>query len=251
MQDYVAIPQLSAEAMLALARSILSNAPLGAVPDAAKSLVEDALQRIHSQAVALQTGLVSRLGQDRSQTVAPLDAELDAQWRGCHLVIQGFKEMSGEKQAAALRLDQALFSEGLAFLRAKFDVQWAESEARLTRLDQDPALVGDLETLCGNDTLAALRDLHGKYGDALGITAVRQDSEPPNIIEPLRKLKDAVRLYVLRGVAAFDPDSAADKETLSKMLRPIEDSRKSLSSGAPEPAADEPIPPIPSAAQSI
>ena len=71
-------------------------------------------------------------------------------------------------KAARARLLVDLISPDRAWLNLSFAAQWAESNKRIQRID-DEGLAADIDALAGKEFLVEVRSAHAEYGAALGM----------------------------------------------------------------------------------
>ncbi len=131
-----------------------------------------------------------------------------------------------------------LFPTRLKFTRLPYKLEWAEADARLTRITKD-AFDTEIEKLGGKPILDQLRAAHLTYGETLGITAEGQDPNTTGLREPLQAFTKALRAYVLAVAAHADPDDTASIELTDTLLAPLQTWQSHIA----EPAA--PTPPVP------
>ena len=131
-----------------------------------------------------------------------------------------------------------LFPTRLKFTRLPYKLEWAEADARLTRITKD-AFDTEIEKLGGKPILDQLRAAHLTYGETLGITAEGQDPNTTGLRKPLQTFTKTLRAYVLAVAAHADPDDTASIELTDTLLAPLQTWQSHIA----EPAA--PTPPVP------
>jgi len=104
-----------------------------------------------------------------------------------------------------------LFPTRLKFTKLAYKLEWAEADARLSRIAQD-----------GYDKqIEHLEAAHHAYGEALGITAEGLDNSTGGVREPLALFLAKLRAYVLAVAAhADDADESSVTQTES-LLAPL------------------------------
>ncbi len=246
IDDYTSLPPTNVALTLAMARGLLSRLDTNEIPAPGLPQVNAAASQLRDRAVQLQSAWIATDAERRKGAVQPLDTTLDSLWRGIHGIVSGQLELGLSRAPAAARLQQALYPEGLSFITKKFREQWAEGDKRLTKLE-NATLKEDLTNVCGADVLPALQARQNEYGAALGITSNEAADAKAGVLEPLRALRNSIRSYALKLMAAFDLEGEADAAKIVRLLGAIEEARDAMSQGTPAPSPEEPIPPAPAA----
>jgi hypothetical protein len=109
-----------------------------------------------------------------------------------------------------------LFPTRLKFTKLAYKLEWAEADARLSRIAQD-GYDKQIEQLGGKAILEHLKAAHHAYGEALGITAEGLDNSTGGVREPLALFLTKLRAYVL-AVAAHADDADESSVTLTESL---------------------------------
>jgi len=228
-----------------LARSVLAAAEEhSALPEAVREtrddlsaaldgLVEAAMQKLPGAAV------------DHGPRAKDVDTRLDAAWSGTYNWLAGWARLPNEPKAKiAAELRERLFPEGLRFTQLRYPQQWAESNTRLSLIDQDE-LDKTFETLGGRSFLDALRETHKAYGEVLGITKPQEEEvRATRIRDALSRLSDALRAYVLQVSAMERKSDPNSSKLVEQLLKPLANwqSPTTSSPSAPKPAAEAPKP---------
>src|SRR5262249_18401445 len=131
-------------------------------------------------------------GAEAPPNARAFDLDLDNAWGALKARLDALAELSttdaGPDAIKAASLIAALFPDGLGFLKRPYAAEWAESDARLRRVDAE-ALAGDVDALAGSAFLRAVRRAHEAYGIALGITrAPDARQRPTDLASPQREL---------------------------------------------------------------
>jgi hypothetical protein len=238
-QSLISLPSLSARQALALATQLETHAKGRALSaDAA-----DALADLTSARRALEKEYVASMAvptTSNPQAVAA-DRVLDRAWGATSALVGAWVQID-EKNASPLarELDDALFSEGTAFLKARYEEEWAESSARL-RIIEERGLAGHFEKLGAGVFLAAIKRAHAEYGKALGVTAAKAPSAAsPKVREALDQTAVAMREYVAKVAAMVSRKRKGSAELADALLLPLTQWQSSRS--AP---VDAPVPPPP------
>ena len=220
--DLVRLPRLDAneaqslgQAMLAAAESVtLSEGAQDARADLAKALevLIDAAGANRHPAPEIKDGPTRR----------EADARLDAAWVGTYDWLTGWAKLPDEPKAKiAAELRERLFPDGLKFTRFTFAKQWAESNTRLSLIDE-AELERSFDALGGRAFLNALRETHKAYGEVLGITKAQEEEvRATRIRDALDRLANALRAYVLQVSAMERKSDPNSSKVVEQLLRPL------------------------------
>lgn len=93
---------------------------------------------------------------------------------------------------------------------------------------QEHGLEKDLSRLVGADFVEALQEVHERFGDAIGANKRVKRRVSVALNEPLRKLADAITVYVVQllGLAYHDPEKVTE---VADALSPIDEFRAAAS----------------------
>lgn len=242
--DMVQLPKLDAASAVTLVHQLLT---LAAQHKKLPSGVDKARKRLIISHKEVQAGLSERLA---GSVGDPRRARSADQWEDqafsalYDLLSAHSKLPDSEPSAATARTVLAtVFPDGLKFTQLTYSQQWAEASARLQRIEAD-GLAKALRELGGEPFLRNLNKAHKEYGEALGVTSPRATVAAPTapVREPLQRLQDALRQYVLQLVANVNEDEPATVELAEELLNPLAEwqRRSPRSAAATEPA---PAPP--------
>lgn len=157
--------------------------------------------------------------------------------------------------ARAEALEKTFFPDGMSFLKAAMEAEWAVSEQLLKRIDDDK-LASEIDAVAGPDFLTEVRAAHAAYGEVLGITKAHTVPEDvAALLEPLRALVQAIGDYAIQIVASVDRDDAASIKVAKNALLPMDRYRegaarraakggKSADELPPEATPDTPVPEV-------
>lgn len=247
--DLVQLPRLDAASAAALVRMLLTLAEDKKKLPASVALAKKRLGAVHKE---VADALVARLatGVADPQRTRLADRHEDLAFVALHDFLTGWSKLPAElKQAVTAQgLLQALFPTGLKFTQLSYQQQWAECQARLDRIDRE-GLAAQVKALGGEPFLDNLRRAHKEYGEALGVTQVRSESAPPSgvVKEPLLRLQEALRKYVLQVIAQVDEDDPVSVQLADELLAPLSEwqSRAAKPATPQDPALAEPTDPAP------
>jgi hypothetical protein len=156
------------------------------------------------------------------------DHGVDLSWAGMNERLGAFRRLSPQRYpraGKASKLVEALFPNGMGFLRLPYPQEWAESERLLNLIDEDK-LAPALNDLCGPEFLIEIRRSHLAYGEALGITSEKAaDPELVKMNGPLLDLSEVMRRYLIKIIAELDTGKESDLAVLRRALKPIDDMR--------------------------
>src|SRR5690606_11843697 len=172
-------------------------------------LVEAAMQRLPGPAT---DGLSAK----------DIDKQVDAAWSGTYNWLTGWAKLPNEPKAKiAAELRDRLFPNGLKFTQVRYVDQWAESNTRLSLIDE-AELERSFDTLGGRAFLRAMRDTHKAYGEVLGITKAQEEEvRATRIRDALDRLADALRAYVLQVSAMERKSDPNSSKVVERLLLPL------------------------------
>lgn len=225
--DLVTVPRTSAASAMALGTALLTVARHEV---ALPPVFVKPLKRLEAECDTLRA---SRQWQSDTQEIdAPAagkaDQELDAAWSGLHGLLTNWTKLTTtpeglEQGARARAVLERVFPQGLRFLNFSYRDQWAESQKKLDRL-AEPAVAEHVQALGGGAFLRAVEVAYATYGEVLHLTKRKAEAEASvNVREPIERVLNAVRRYVLH-VAAYldDHDEDADAQKLGyALLEPL------------------------------
>ncbi len=246
--DLVTLPRLSASAAVTLGIELVEKADAQAtLPPSivkARGRLEEALERLRASRSVLEDAPVFD-----AVAVGEADHELDTAWSALHSFLQGWAKLPGkdEERGAAQVLLDAVYPNGLKFTQLTFKLEWAESKARLDRLEED-YYSGLLAKLGGRPFQEELRDAQRAYGAALKID---QPAGPPKPSAhehaPLQEFVEALRGYVVQTSAHAEHGEGDAHALTESLLGPfttwLSGARRPKAvgkGGAPAPKGDEP-----------
>lgn len=258
--DLVQLPQVSAQAAMALGKQVLAAATGQTLPANAVT----AHTKLTAAHAALGAALVDQFGAgtldtpaEDSPAIQELDRILDNCWGGLDDRLGGLCRLPpgtpGVAEAAALR--RRIFPGlSLAFLKLTYRLEWSESETRLQLIKREK-LGPEIDRLAGPQFLPALKAAHKAYGDALGMNEpLAGVTATPQVRGAYDKFVVALRGYVLKVVASVEEDDADTREVADALLLPIErwtamnKRAKAASTADPPAAAEQPAAEAPTAA---
>src|SRR5690606_29253662 len=172
-------------------------------------LVEAAMQRLPGPAT---DGLSAK----------DIDKQVDAAWSGTYNWLTGWAKLPNEPKAKiAAELRDRLFPNGLKFTQVRYVDQWAESNTRLSLIDE-AELERSFDALGGRAFLNALRETHKAYGEVLGITKAQEEEvRATRIRDALDRLANALRAYVLQVSAMERKSDPNSSKVVEQLLRPL------------------------------
>ena len=242
---YSRVPPLDVPTAMALGQSIVSAAPNSLPADLKK-----ALKGVEQQTKALKGLWGERESLGRSEDRRPYDQALDGAWGCAYDRLDALGRLPAERYPSAqeaARLRQAIFPDGLSFLKLPYEAEWAESQRRL-ELIASKGWEADLQRLIGAEFVTEVKRCHKDYGEVLGITRPLKPAPlDVNLTDGLRKLGAALSRYSIKLIASYDDDASADwKQAVLTALRPFDELRmaqaRRASSDRPSPAPTPPAP---------
>lgn len=222
-------PRITVASGIALAHGLHA-----AKPENANEAVERYAAEMKAQAelVGRRWGAREKAAGDRAPNEARLaDQRVDTCLRAIYYRLSAATLLSPERYPEAVRVQElvdSLFPEGLSFLNVRFDNEWAHVDKLLKRID-DEKLATTIETIAGAAYLAELRLSFEKYGQVLGKTQPRPDTESITIAEDLQKLSRCVSAYAVQVVATAEESRPESVEAARRALQPLIDYRAAMS----------------------
>lgn len=140
-----------------------------------------------------------------------------------------------------------LFPDGVSFLKLPYAKEWAEVEARLSKIKLN-GYDKPMQELGGRPFLTFVNKAHKVYGETLGITSARPDAEAKDtaaLRDAWQGQLQAIRFYVLRVLSHIEPEDQATSALAARLLRPLTEwkSRSVKATAAPPPPATPSSPP--------
>ena len=220
--SYVTAPQINVASGVALAIALLNHRP-GALGLG----VRQAGNGLREAARAVQTQWAQQRPA-RKVDLRPFDNSADVAWGALidRLAAQAALPVERHPEAAqAAALLDALELRSRSWLALRYNEQWAQGQRRLDRIVQDN-LRGAVNALAGAAFLSEVEFAHAAYGEALGITARREDTDDNVAMLPkLRALADAIAEYGLQLAAQYRGADADTRRAIVAALRPIDEHR--------------------------
>lgn len=243
--DVIVLPRLDAASAATLGAALQTEAAsVKKLPVAVKR----ALTPLATTTMTLHGVLRGRLGTAVKPSLTPLVADRTVD--DAVGVMYGWMQMLARlpeefpEGAMARAWLRELFPDGIKFINASYNREWTEIETRLTKLTAsgyDKQIIA-----CGGKSLLTyLTQAHKVYGEALGITAPRataQVQESAALRDALTAQLQSLRFYVLRVLAAVEPDEPDTAALASCLLRPLNEWKSRPAKPAAEVTPEEPAP---------
>lgn len=250
LTDLVQLPRLDAASAVALVRTLLTLADDKKKLPPGVAQAKKRLGVVHKEVAEALTKRLS-VGLIDPQRARLADRGEDLAFSALFDFLTGWSKLPAPSKQSAIahHLLTALFPAGLRFTLLGFQQEWAECQARLDRIDRE-GLAAQLKLLGGEPFLDNLRAAHKEYGEALGVTLARTDAAPPTAVvkEPLVRLQDALRKYVLQVIAQVEESDATSAQLAKDLLAPLSEWQSrgakltAPAEPAPAPLATEPAP---------
>lgn len=222
--NVITLPRLQSSGAMALGKQ-LAAAAKAHKKDLPKGVAK-ALGNLEKATGALAAALRDQAGTEEaadSDELRKLDRNLDACWSGLHDFLTGIGKIPGSNEAAEARaLDKTIFDQGLAFILLPYELEWAQSEVRLDRIDSQ-GLAPRLQKLDGQRFLDALAKAHAAYGKALGMThpVAKVAASTPSVREPLDAFGVALRHYIAKVMGSVELDEPETQALADALLAPL------------------------------
>ncbi|AGP42382.1 hypothetical protein BE04_30080 [Sorangium cellulosum] len=221
---YLRPPKLDVRQAIALSVALLS-----ALPREATGGMKRTARAMRKATLAMNKAWSQRrraAAAPRPASKAKADYRVDTAWAALKMRLDACAYLPSEAHPKAERageITKALFPEGLEFLKLPMDLEWAESNSLLGRLDEDEALGKDVVEIAGPEYLAEVRAAHIAYGQALGITKAHETTgDVAALREPLRELVGSIGDYLLQVVASVDREAPETIEAARHSLAPLD-----------------------------
>lgn len=242
--NYVQLPNLDAAGTVAMATGLVAGIPKDAPPALKKA------GRAVANALETLKAVIAGAPVESQDDKRPADLALDRAWAGAFGRISSYAMLPEEhypKVSKANELLQALFPEGLTFLKLPYRQEWAESESRLERIGK-LGLEAAFTEIAGRDHLEQVRRTHAVYGEVLGITKPNPLAQAPERAEKVRAVRRTMNHYVLNVLAVLDEDDKESVEMVRRALQPIDEFRAANNArrSSNNSEADETDPSVPS-----
>jgi len=246
---YTRSPKLDVAGAVALSIKLLA-----AVPKNAPVPVKKAAKALRQKVLTLQSVWKARDRVEKRVDPRPLDVLADHAM--AHLVgrIEDYAGLPQELYPLASRaaaLLATLFPTGLTFLKQNYPSQWAETQKRLERIDEE-GLADDIDKIAGPEFLSEVRRVHALYGDAIGVTRNNKIGPLPNLSTPLREVSAAITLYSMQlATIRLDDEATPDmRQAAREALRPLDEhradtSRRETSQQLKEATPESEVPEVP------
>lgn len=225
--DLVTVPRSSAASAMALGTALITTARQE--PKLPPVFVRP-LKRLESECDALRTS--RQLQDDTPEAEAPdvpkADQRLDGTMSGLHDHLVGSTKLGAtpegvERGVRAKAVLTRVFPDGLRFLTLPHREQWAETQKRLDRL-AEPEIAEHIEALGAGPFVRDAQVAYVAYGEVLHVTKGKAKAKAPvKVREPLERVLDAVRRYVVQIAAYADDheDDAEAQELCRTLLGPL------------------------------
>lgn len=245
--DLVRLPRLDANTAQSLASAIIAAAEKIALSDGAKEALEAVAKALKGIIEASGAHKLKEAPKADGPSKLEADSALDSAWVGTYDWLSGWARLpEAPKAEIARELRDRLFPDGLKFTRYAFTKQWAESNTRMSLIDE-AKLDKIFEELGGNVFLESLRATHRVYGDVLGLTKAKEDeaARAERIRDALDHLANSLRAYILQVVAMVRPSDPEGQAKVDKLLAPVATWQSSASAKASpaQPPVEAPPPP--------
>jgi hypothetical protein len=221
----VQLPVLDAYSSYTLGNSLITAADHALAHPPRGVKVPDELPAARDALKAAVDGLVPML---KPRKAAPpdvqrsLDHRVDRACRALYHWLYGLSLLPDQNASRGLaqQVFDRVFDEGLGFINLAFKVEWAHVDVRLKWI-KDEHLDRIIDQLGGTAFLKELREANKAYGDALGVSDVKElDPESPQLRPQLETVLAALRAYVLEAAPLANRKEPARAVGLA-LLRPL------------------------------
>lgn len=205
---YARAPKLDVPSAIALSIKLLA-----AVPKKAPTPVKKAAKALRNKVIALQSAWKARDRVEKRPDTRPIDVLADNAMSRLIGRIEDYAGLPAETYPLAARAQSiltTLFPNGASFLKNDYASQWAETQKRIERIDEEN-LEADIHAIAGPEFLKEVRRIHKLYGEAIGVTKQRAESPVPSVAQPLRDVGAAMTLYALQLVSVCVDEEASNE----------------------------------------
>lgn len=231
VEDLIQLPRFDAAGAVSLGERLLQVA--NAEPELpriilrAKETLEDDLAALRSAAAAR---LAATAASGDPALLADADRALDGCWTALFDWLTGFSKLpDGTPQATDARaLLTELYPDGLSFILLPYELEWSQSDLRLSRLAAASLGFGDrIRALGGQVFLDALQAAHAGYGKLLGLprAAARGSAAAPGtrpaVLQALESFASTLRNYALKVTAHVEVDDPGTGALAKRLLEPL------------------------------
>lgn len=222
--QYARAPKVDVPSAIALSIKLLA-----AVPKNAPTSVKKAAKALRTKVITLQSTWKARDRSDKRPDARPIDVWADHAMSRLVGRIEDYAGLPAETYPLATRavvILATLFPHGVSFLKSDYATQWAETQKRIERIDEEN-LAADIDAIAGPEFLAEVRRIHKLYGEAIGVTKPRNESPVPSLSVPLRDVGAAMTLHALQLVSVcVDEDASSEARAAAReALKPFDEFR--------------------------
>jgi hypothetical protein len=218
-EDLIQLPRFGATGAVAVGELLLAAAaPVGELPRP----IAQARDGLEQNLATLRAAVAARMARSVAHPAVVVDADtvLDLCWTALHDWLAGFARLPATEPARETLEARALLADlcpdGLSFLLLPYELEWDQSDQRLTRILSGP--LGDrIAALGGRVFIDALKAAHASYGELLGLPRPAGQGDPNSLREALDGFVSALRIYAVKVTAHVDleqPQTAALAKTL-------------------------------------
>jgi hypothetical protein len=221
-------PILNAATGFALAKALIAAMPKGA-PD----MIRRSAKLVRDHTVELQSAWIAQDNAPKEEDRRRTDLWIDSAWSALAGRIDSYCLLPKDTHPLVVRAQQVrdhlIGQEGLAFLNTAYDVEWAESDKRIRKIEE-LGLAKDIDKIAGKEFLENLLAAHDVYGKVVGTTEAKTGVTKASLAGPLRNLQVAIGRYARQwAAAAEDSDELTAKARTA--LAPIDRLRERQASG--------------------
>jgi hypothetical protein len=221
---YTRAPKFDVPSAIALAIKLLA-----AVPKHSPAAVKKAAKALRNKVIVLQSVWKARDRVEKRLDARPIDVLADNAMSRLVGRIEDYAGLPAEKYPLAGRAGvilATLFANGVSFLKSDYASQWAETQKRIERIDEEN-FEADINAIAGPEFLAEVRRIHKLYGEAIGVTKPRNESPVPSLSVPLRDVGAAMTLYALQLVSVCVDEEASSEARAGarEALKPFDEFR--------------------------
>ena len=237
VEDLIQLPRFDTAGAVSLGERLLQVA--NAEPELPRTVLR-AKEALEDELAALRTAAAARLAAAAASgdpaLLADADRTLDGCWTALFDWLTGFSKLpDGTPQASDARaLLAELYPDGLSFILLSYELEWNQSDLRLSRIHNAPApahaggpagLGERIRALGGQVFIDALAAAHRGYGKLLGLPRAPGGGAAPGtrpaVLKALESFASTLRNYALKVTAHVDVDDPGTGALAKRLLDPL------------------------------
>jgi hypothetical protein len=222
-----------------VARRLLNSMPADASSDEKKAM------KIVVDSADAVAGVITERERAGVGRVRPMMLAFINAWSGGSEVLGGLSRADGQLGADAKAMSEALFADGVSFVKLDANAAWFEGKRRLDRID-DEDLGRKLAALVGEQLVTQMRSTTVSLGNAIGVGT--EQIEVPSktaLAEKVAVFARAVAAYARLLSAKVDETDGDSVDRFRKAMAPLDDYRASRKGSSDDDETETELPVVP------